>query len=96
MTKTRGITLMICFFIFGLLGGSWTERTLYPRRATSVPPFEGTAEVKFAPVPNLGYMRFEVDGMPCIVVGRLSGVSKLRVWSYDGVTCDWSKRKVED
>lgn len=57
-----------------------------------VPPFEAEANTQ----PDLGYTRFEVDGMPCIVVGRRTSSDSLRVWTYDGVTCDWSKRKARD
>lgn len=34
------------------------------------------------------YETFYIEGMPCMRVGR---GTESTVWSYDGVTCDWSK-----
>lgn len=36
------------------------------------------------------YHTVHVDGMPCLIFHRTSGLS---VWQYEGVSCDWSKKK---
>ena len=55
-----------------------------------VDEFEKRAHVSTAST-DIGYTTFEIEGMPCIIVGRKSG--GMRVWAYDGVTCDWTKHK---
>ena len=45
--------------------------------------------------PSFGYTAFKIDEMPCVVVGQ-RGFASLAVWNYTGVTCDWSKFKVEE
>ena len=37
-----------------------------------------------------GYATMRAEGMPCLLFYRTSGSN---VWSYEGVTCDWSKHK---
>jgi hypothetical protein len=37
---------------------------------------------------GIGYELFYIEGMPCMRIARMMND---QVWSYDGVTCDWSK-----
>jgi len=39
---------------------------------------------------GITYELFYIEGMPCMRIGRVA-LGNNTVWSYDGITCDWSK-----